>query len=289
MSRSPSPATSFLPSPLDVADRAFTALVTGPNPLSLDGREVGHGLPHRLIPLDELKCVLLHPSCSYAARQAAWAELVRRSRSGDPAWVVGATGVALPGLRRAAARLVREFPAAMRDGIDVDAEVLAGFLQALHGIDVTIGHLVARLCWAGYHTGRRRCRRELTESRHRVRLESLPPAPPDGHPDLLLLEAVDAGAITLGEARLIGVTRLEGVDMQVLAAEIGVDYGRVRKWRSRAERRLVEYLISGEVSVSHLEPKQGLEECGTSRAKRRRVAGRSSGADTPDPTSPRRR
>lgn len=289
MRSSPSHTARFRPGPLDLADRAFTALVTGPNPLCLDGRDVGHGLPRRPIPLDELKCVLLHPSCSYTARDAAWAELVRRARRGEPAWVVGATGVALPGLRRAAARLAQEFPGSADDTVDIDSEVLTGFLTALRSIDVTDGHLPARLCWAGYHAGRRRCRRELAEARHRGPSESLPPARPFGHPDLLLLEAVDAGVITLGEARLIGATRLENVEMRALAAELGVDYARVRKWRVRAERRLVAFLMNGDTPVSHPAPKQGLDGCGISRCATP-AAGRPPDADTPTPPpiSPRR-
>jgi hypothetical protein len=42
------------PSPYDTLETAFGLLTSGPDPLSLDGRLVGHGLPPRLIPLDEL-------------------------------------------------------------------------------------------------------------------------------------------------------------------------------------------------------------------------------------------
>ncbi|MHB8449074.1 MAG: hypothetical protein ACYDAQ_01165 [Mycobacteriales bacterium] len=278
----------YEPSPLDVADAAFTALVSGPEPLSLDGRAVGHGLPRRAIPLAELKAILLHPATSYPAREAVWAELVRRSRSDEPAWMLGAAGVALPGLRRAAGRLARDYPdsGALTDDhrVDVDAEVLTGFLAALATIDIAAGHLPARLCWAGYRAGRTVCRREAAEARHRGSpAESLPPPRPYGHPDLVLLAAVDAGVITLGEARLIGATRLEGIEVAQLAADLGVGYGRVRKWRSRAEGRLTSFLVTGESRLSQKRPKSGLEGCGTSRAGAP-VTGRPSGADNPTPT-----
>jgi hypothetical protein len=41
---------------------AFGMLTTGPGPLSLDGAAVGHGLPRRPIPLNELRAILLRPS-----------------------------------------------------------------------------------------------------------------------------------------------------------------------------------------------------------------------------------
>ena len=56
------------------------------------------------MPLDELRVLLLHPSTSARARNAVWAELVRRARDGDPAWVIGLAGIAMPGLRRAVGR-----------------------------------------------------------------------------------------------------------------------------------------------------------------------------------------
>src|SRR6266536_2671373 len=95
----------FGPSPLDAVDSTFQALVSGPRPLAVDGARIGHGLPRRLVPLDELRVMLLHPSMSYAARNAAWRELVDLARGYDPAWIVGAAGVALPALRERAGRL----------------------------------------------------------------------------------------------------------------------------------------------------------------------------------------
>src|SRR6266545_6181343 len=129
-------------SPLDTADAAFAGLTAGPAPLSLDGRRIGGGLPRRLIPLDELKRLLLRRSTWHAAKDAAWADLVRRSRHGGPAWVVGAVGVALPGLRRVAGQLAQGYEG---DTADLDAEVLTGFLAALRTVDVTRPAICARL------------------------------------------------------------------------------------------------------------------------------------------------
>ena len=75
--------------PLDAADAAFDDLVATSPQLVLDGAVIGHGLPARLIRLDELKPLLLHSSTPYDARDAAVTELLRRGRGGDPEWVIG--------------------------------------------------------------------------------------------------------------------------------------------------------------------------------------------------------
>ena len=100
-------AGGYWPAPLDAVGAAFRLLTTGPRPLALHAARIAEGLPDRLVPLDEITVLLLRPGVSAAARNKVWAELVRRARSGSPAWTVGLTGVALPGLTRAAADLRR--------------------------------------------------------------------------------------------------------------------------------------------------------------------------------------
>ncbi|MHB1927822.1 MAG: hypothetical protein ACYCUG_00025 [Acidimicrobiales bacterium] len=254
------------PGPLDLLDAAFAALVAGPEPLSLDGAALGHGLPRRAIGLGELKSMLLHPSTGYSAREAAWAELVARARDAGPAWVVGAAGVALPGLRRVAARLVADYPGV--DPVEADAEVLTGFLEALAHLDATTGHLPGRLCWAAYRAGRVACRRETAAAARRAPVVfSAAPPRPWGHPDLVLAEAVAAGVIGSFHAELISATRLGGVYLPALAAELGTDAHSLRRRRQRAEARVVAWLAQRnlEVEVSRLAPKRGLGGCGSTR------------------------
>jgi hypothetical protein len=43
---------------------SFRLLSSGPEPLALDGTELGEALPQRPIRLDELKRILLHPSAA---------------------------------------------------------------------------------------------------------------------------------------------------------------------------------------------------------------------------------
>lgn len=228
------------PSPLDVLDDAFRLLVTGPDPLSLDGQAVGHGLPRRSIPLDELRSILLHPSCGFAARDAVVAELVTRAQSGQAAWKVGLAGVLLPGLRRTAGRLARDYPG---ETADIDAEVLTGLLAALVDFDPTREGVAARLLWAAYRHGARLRRRELAEShRHIPRSVSAAPPQPWGHPDLVLARAVTDRVITACDAELIGATRIGDVALPDLADRLGVKADTLRRRRYRAEQRLVRWL-----------------------------------------------
>jgi hypothetical protein len=92
--------------PLDAAQRAFDLLTCPPAPLAFDGRGFA-GLPPRLLPLEELKKILIADRTPRWVRDAVWRELVVRGRRDGPAWVVAAAGLAMPGLRRAAGRLAR--------------------------------------------------------------------------------------------------------------------------------------------------------------------------------------
>jgi hypothetical protein len=66
--------------PLDAARTAFGWLVTGPNPLSVEGR-LFPDLPHRRVPLNEVRERLLRRRCGQVTRDAVWAHLVLRSRT----------------------------------------------------------------------------------------------------------------------------------------------------------------------------------------------------------------
>lgn len=89
-------------SPLDMAVESFLALTKTPFPLQLESLEVGHGAS---VSLDDLQAYLLDPELVCRVRDVAWRALAARARSEDPAWVVGAVGVAAPRLRRITAAL----------------------------------------------------------------------------------------------------------------------------------------------------------------------------------------
>jgi hypothetical protein len=229
----------FPSSPLDTLERAFQLLVVGPEPLALDGAQV-EGLPSRMIALDELRSMLLHPSTSFATRDAAMGLVVRCAQAGCAQWRVGLAGVLLPGLRRMAGRVVRDYPG---DAADVDAEILVGLLEALDGFDPGRGHVAARLVWAAYRRGARLRSAELAESDRRAVLAELRlPGRAWGHPDVVLARAVTAGVVSAEEAELIGETRIGGVYLPTLAAGMGVAADTLRHRRRRAELRLVAWL-----------------------------------------------
>src|ERR1700689_2428184 len=148
----PAPGRAAL-RPLDTADAAFRLLAAGPRPLALNPAALAAGLPSRLVPVDELRVLLLHPATSGPARNKVWAELVRRARAGDPAWTIALAGVAMPGLRRAAASVAAAYRG---DPDDLQAEILTGFLAALRALDLDDLDgipLPARLCWAARRAG----------------------------------------------------------------------------------------------------------------------------------------
>jgi hypothetical protein len=238
------PGAAHNPGALDVLDTSFRLLVTGPSPLAIDGAALGHGLPARLIPLDQLRALLLRRSTPYAARDAAVAELLRRARHSGGAWTVGLAGVLAPGLRRVAATLASTYPG---DPADIDAEVLAGLLDGIARIDPAGARLPARLLRHAFNRAKRLRRSERAFAVRNVPVSPDSMAPPRlvGHPDLVLARAVARQVITRYEAELIGMTRLEGIGIARLAAANGYRFGALYLRRERAEARLVGWLTTG--------------------------------------------
>jgi hypothetical protein len=230
-------------SALDLLDEAFSLLAADPAGPSVDGAEVGHGLPDRRLPLAELRWLLLHPSTSHEARDAVLRLLVIRAQTGPGCWALAVAGLLRPGLRRAAAALTGDYPLAAAEPADLDADLVAGLFAAIAGIDPDRDRLAGRLVSAAYVAGRRARRAELGEQQRRAGLPmSMPPPAPSGHPDLLLADAVRAGVISRSEAELIGETRLSGTPLVVMAGRLDLSYAACHQRRRRAEVRLVRFL-----------------------------------------------
>jgi hypothetical protein len=233
--------------PFDAADTAFRLLCAGPQPLALHASRVAAGLPDRLVPVDELRVLLLHPSTSARARNAVWAELVRRARAGDPAWTVALAGIAMPGLRRAVGSLA----AAWRgDPADLQSEVLTGFLAAVRALDpddLEAVPLASRLVWAGWRAGRDMTFADADWSARRRHLPEWHDGPdmPWGHPDFVLAAAVRDGILTREQAALIGRNRLEGVPLKQIAAETGISHTALCNRRKKAEKAIADAIANG--------------------------------------------
>ncbi len=240
------PATGEL---LDAIEYRFRLLHAGPQPLSVDGRALGHGLPRRPIPLPELSAILMHPSCDFATRDRVWRLLITNARTGGETWVVGAVGVALPGLRNAAARLARTATG------DVQAALVTEFVAALITVPLDEPRVVSRLLDTASSAARAALRASEPAASGEANFapgSALPP-PPYGHPDLVLARAVAAGVISAEEADLIGTTYLENVSVAEYADRAGVSRWTVYKRRKAAEARLVDAIASGTLSDPNAE------------------------------------
>jgi hypothetical protein len=236
---------------LDIARDTFTWLVTGPHPVSLNGR-LFPGLPDRYLPLDEVRDRLLARRCPQATRDAVWAHLVLRSRVEGATWTVAAVGVALPALTSVAATLSDRFAG---DPTDVHAEVLRGFLSALSDIDLRPPRVMLRLRWAAYRSGYDALAEALAgPTPVAPGFRSSPPHAPWGHPDLVLARAVADGVLTQTEAGLIGATRLEQVPVADWAAQHQTGEWAAYKTRKRAEFRLAAYLRDGAAEIDPTDP-----------------------------------
>ncbi|MBO0882734.1 MAG: sigma-70 family RNA polymerase sigma factor [Mycobacterium sp.] len=239
---------------LDTAEHAFRLLTCDPAPLALAGERIGFGLADGAISLVVLRDLVMARRLPAEGRRRLWRLLAANAQQAGPSWVVGAVGMAIPGLRQVAGRL------SMRAGrcgcayytADVDAEILAGFVAGLRAIDPDgEPEVFGRLMSAAYNAGRRTLRGEVSECGHR-HLQwpagSVAPPVPVAHPDVVLARAVDSGVLSAREATVIGATRLDGLLLREVAAETGESVEALKRRRQRAEKRLVAAIGDGRVS-----------------------------------------
>ncbi len=247
-------STSDWPSsPLDAAQRAFTLLVQPPSHVGFDGRGFD-GLPDEILPLDDLRDLLLSPKTSVEVRDAVWRELVIRARRDGPAWVVAAVGMAMPGLRRIAGLLAAGWRG---DTDDLDSELIVGFVARLKTIDLDVPRICGRLIDAGLRAARKA--RDADSDAQLIHIEAtgpIAPIQPWDHPDLVLARAVAAAVIDADEANLIAATRLDTATVAQAADELGIAASTASAWRAKAERRLAAAISAGELAFIPLRPRR---------------------------------
>jgi hypothetical protein len=195
--------------------------------------------------MDELRQLLTHDNTPRSVRDVVWQEVVTRARRDGPAWVVAAAGLALPGLRRRAGRLASGWHG---DTADLDAELLAGFLERLTTIDLDAANICSRLIDAGARSVRRA--RACAQDSEAVRVFGAwgpPPPRPWDHPDWVLTRALTAAVIDPEECLLISATRLDDVPIQVVADRLGITVQLAISWRRSGERRLVTAVRAGDL------------------------------------------
>jgi hypothetical protein len=235
--------TSFSPSHLDVIERRFLAMASGPDPLKLDCAALGCGLPAAELPLDEVRVLLLKRRTSWVSKDAVWQELVKRAHATPEPWTTVTAGMMVPGLKHIGGKLGCRYPG---DRNDLDSEVLEGFLQALDVVDAQAPKVYAQLYWAAFRRGHEACNRERRLAASRGELTEMiadrPPA--SGHPDLVLAGAVLSGAVTPQEADLVSDVLLDHNDRLAVAKRCGVSRHQVASQLNAASRHLADYLLN---------------------------------------------
>ncbi|MHB8438534.1 MAG: hypothetical protein ACYDD4_05150 [Acidimicrobiales bacterium] len=240
-------------SPFDTLEETFRLLCSGPRPLALDGSAFA-GLPDRLVPLDELKAILLHPSSAFSLRDAIVSELVARAQH-DGTWLVGLAGVLLPGLRCAAWPFAQTCP---DQEADIESEMLTAFVVAVRRTTPDHPRLAAHLTWRAHARAKDLVRTEMAEwARPALHPVSAAPPRPWGHPDLVLEKAVGCGVLCAEDAELIGATRIGDVALESAASRLGITYAAARKRRIRAEAVLVAWVTSDDYPPFDFVPEAG--------------------------------
>lgn len=243
----------YAPSPLAVVEREFHRLA--PDHLVLHGTDVNAWLEDRPYTLLELRGILMREGTPYEVRDGVWRKVIRAARlSGD--WMVGALGLCMPALRAVSRRASRGLGAGAVD--EVESAAVAAVVAEVRVINLDY----ARLAWY------LRCRAQRGVLRARKRELAAPAAvgpagqerkaetQAEGHPDLVLAQAVRAGVLSAVEAHLIGETRLGSASLAQAAVGLGISYKAAAKRRERAEARLVTAVLSGRVSAAGLRDRE---------------------------------
>ena len=246
-------ATGWPDSPLDAVDAAFATLTCEPEPLSLDLDQLSDplgddsGLPGGVTALPALQRWLLQHPRAYTVRDAVWRELIRRARLDGPAWVIAATALAMPALRRYAGQLHAGWAG---DAYDLDAQILTGFLTALRDeVDLARPAPYARLCWAAWRAGHELRRRDGAEA---IPVEDLEhaagprtPRRPYGHPDLLVRRAVLLGIVDAEDEQPYIDLRLGRRAVEPIARRLGLSVDTLRRRVERIDQRITGALADG--------------------------------------------
>jgi hypothetical protein len=271
-------SSSWPAAALAAAEKAFTLLSTPPAPLIFDTRTIGHGLPAGMVPLDQLRTLLLDPATCDAARDACWHLLVEHARRWGPAWVVATVGMALPALRRMAGQLCAGHT---HHADDIEAELLAGFLDGLRHADLSGPAPYVRLCWKGWRQARQARGGDIP-----AEIPELPepagntPARPYGHPDLILTRAVKLKYLSGEQAELISATRLGYELIDDIAARQGVAASVLRMRRRRGELAVAAALQAGRLDPARPIPRNRRDPARAAAASRTPgVADAAAGAD----------
>ncbi|MFF3566837.1 hypothetical protein ACFYXQ_03550 [Nocardia jiangxiensis] len=201
----------------------------------------------------ELRELLLDPTLRIEAVDAIWRWLIERSRSHGPDATLACASLATPMLARIADRFAAPHSTHRHD---IESEVLTGLLAQLQRIELDRPLLWLRLRWSVLTAG------WLWAQERAVHMPVDDPenwgdpaqmAAREGHPELVLADAVAHGVITAEAAELITITRLDRRSLTSLAAERGQTrtHWQLRKQRQRAEHKLTAWLADRTQDAAH--------------------------------------
>jgi hypothetical protein len=284
MTASDRDTTDWLDSPLDAVTAAFAKLTCDPDPLSLDldplTDEFGDAgdVPRGVMTLPALDRWLQEHRRAYTVRDAVWRELVRRARLHGPAWVIAATALAMPALRRYAGQLRTGWSG---DAYDLDAEILTGFLTALRDrVDLSRPAPHAALCKAAWRAGHLLRQRDGAEAIPVDDIEHVTgPCTPKrsyGHPDLLVHRAVQLGILDEVDEQPYIDLRLGRRGIEPIAQRLGLPVDTLRRRVERIDTRITEALTAGLLTeATSPQARQALADAAQRRQRIR--AGRAGG------------
>ncbi|WP_331773219.1 hypothetical protein OG948_58480 (plasmid) [Embleya sp. NBC_00888] len=264
--RSTAAPVSGSASPLQVLEATFRALSRGSRPLTLPADLVAPVMDvapgRRRVCVDRVRAQLRGPHAS-ALAEVVWPELIRRARRPHAQqWVVVAAAVAAPSLRRLIAR--RSWRGLV-ERADLEQEMLGAFLQALlaadpddprayHGLrraaDLAAYHLIedarqhARNTVALEAEAAARRAEEALATSAPASTSGADPASGPGAAEGLLERAVSANVVSVEEAELIAVTRIDGVLVRELTGGSPARMRAAYRRRRAAEHRLREAITA---------------------------------------------
>lgn len=236
------------PRPLVAVEAQFERIAADPVPLSA---AAAAALPQAPVTWGRLRELLADTSVPYEVMDVdlVWVWLIERARRNGEQAVLACAGLALPMMAATAARLARRVG---DDRADAEAALLAGFLDGVARLNLAQLHPWLALRWHTFKAGRAWEKPEATGPTC-VPPEDLDtrPAGPQGHPELLLAQAVAEGVIDQDGAELISETRLAGRKLVAVAADRTELYKTLAKRRRKAERRLQRWL---QVRLAGIDP-----------------------------------
>jgi hypothetical protein len=155
----------------------------------------------------------------FATRRLGNCSVARRLRGGR--WTIGLAGVLLYGLCRAVTPLCIACPG---KAADIEAETIAGLLEAIPVTNPSRQRLASRLTWLARNKAKELVTREFAEMSGRPFHDAASAAPAwsDRNPDLVLMKAVITKVLESEDAVLIGDTRLGLMTVSDAAEGLGI-------------------------------------------------------------------